>query len=315
MRIVISSGHGKHVAGASGIITEVEEARRVTEQLALELRARGVEVITYHDDISTSQQENLDRIIDFHNSKLRDLDLSIHFNAFEQTSKPMGCEVWYKTQKTLAAKISHAISLSGFIDRGAKQTQSLAFLNGTAMPSCLLEIAFVDSIADCEIYTSSFNEICGDIADLVEALPPIEEEKPVEGVLFQTKGPCSFFGGPDDLGVSHEEGLAFFYDYGDAPHLFLKQQPEDTTGLARRLNPNLFYVACRWNYETTPKEMLADPSRQALVRTGGLQFYAWPADWGPHSDTNRVCDLSPALLEALALVTDDVVEVLYPAPQ
>ena len=39
-RIVISSGHGKYVRGASGIIDEVDEARRVVEHLADELRAR-----------------------------------------------------------------------------------------------------------------------------------------------------------------------------------------------------------------------------------------------------------------------------------
>jgi N-acetylmuramoyl-L-alanine amidase len=318
MKIVISSGHGFYVRGASGIIDEVDEARRVTEQLAGELRARGVEVITYHDDVSKSQNENLDRIVDFHNSKTRDLDLSVHFNAFEQTSSPRGCEVWYSSQKTLAAKISKAISLSGFIDRGAKQTSSLAFLNGTEMPACLLEICFVDSTADCDIYHSSFAKICADIADLAQALPPITEppasELPVEDdVLFQTAGRCSYFGGPDDTGVSSGEGLAFFYFYGDAPHLFLPEQPEGTTGLARRLNDKLFYVACRWDYEVTTKDMLADPSRQALVRASGKEFLAWPADWGPHQDTGRVADLSPGLLMALGISTDDDVEVIYPA--
>ena len=31
-RIVIASGHGNHVRGASGIIDEVDEARRVVER-------------------------------------------------------------------------------------------------------------------------------------------------------------------------------------------------------------------------------------------------------------------------------------------
>jgi hypothetical protein len=37
------------------------------------------------------------------------------------------------------------------------------------------------------------------------------------------------------------------------------------------------------------------------------------ADWGPHEDTDRVADLSPALMEALDLTTDDEVEIIYPA--
>lgn len=125
-------------------------------------------------------------------------------------------------------------------------------------------------------------------------------------------GKCSWFGGPDDDGVDPAEGLAFFYDYEDAPHLFLPVQPSNTTGLARRLNPGVFYVACRWDYDETPKEMLSNPSIQALVRGPSNHFLAWPADWGPHEDTGRVADLSLALLEALGLETDDDVEVTYP---
>ena len=71
-RIVISSGHGKYVRGASGIIDEVDEARKVTEQLAEILEERGVEVTTFHDYSSHSQKENLWTITDFHNAQDRD---------------------------------------------------------------------------------------------------------------------------------------------------------------------------------------------------------------------------------------------------
>ena len=67
--------------GASGIIDEVDEARRFTDALAEELRHRGVMVKTYHDNVSHSQNENLNRITDFHNSQVRDLDGLRPFNA------------------------------------------------------------------------------------------------------------------------------------------------------------------------------------------------------------------------------------------
>jgi N-acetylmuramoyl-L-alanine amidase len=89
-RIVISSGHGKYVRGASGVLDEVDEARKVVEQVADELRGRDVDVTTYHDDVSTTQNESLNRIVDFHNSQTRDLDVSVHFNAYVETTKPMG---------------------------------------------------------------------------------------------------------------------------------------------------------------------------------------------------------------------------------
>jgi len=61
--------------------------------------------------------------------------------------------------------------------------------------------------------------------------------------------------------------------------------------------------------------MLRDQSLLALVRAKktGRKFYAWPADWGPHEDTDRVADISPGLMEALAITTDDEIEVVYPA--
>jgi hypothetical protein len=127
-------------------------------------------------------------------------------------------------------------------------------------------------------------------------------------------GTCSWFGGPDDEGVAPDEGLAFLYDFDDAPHLFLPDQPEGTTGLARRLDPRTFYVACRWDYDITPKRMLADHCYRALVRAGTLEFLAYPADWGPHADTDRIADISPGLMQALGVETDDEIEVIYPAP-
>jgi N-acetylmuramoyl-L-alanine amidase len=164
-RIVISSGHGKYVRGASGVLDEVDEARKVVERVADELRSRGVDVTTYHDDVSTTQSENLNRIVDFHNSKQRDLDVSVHFNAYVETASPMGVEVLYVTQGALAGEMSAAIADAGdFIDRGAKKRTDLAFLNGTEMPSILIETCFVDSSSDADFYGSSFGEICDAIA-------------------------------------------------------------------------------------------------------------------------------------------------------
>jgi N-acetylmuramoyl-L-alanine amidase len=195
--IVISSGHGLKVRGAAGIIDEVDEARKVTEALATALRERGTEVITFHDDKSTSQNQNLWCITDFHNSKKRELDISVHFNAFEQVDKPMGCEVWYVTQDNLAKRLSAAIATAGFIDRGPKYTSSLHFLNQTTMPSVLLEICFVDSQADCDIYTDNFDEICEALA--AELAGKAEDETVP---AFVAEGKVSHFGGPEDMGVS-----------------------------------------------------------------------------------------------------------------
>jgi len=314
-RIVISSGHGKYVRGASGILDEVDEARLVVEALADALRARGVDVVTFHDDTSRDQNTNLNTIVNAHNRETRDLDISVHFNAYEQVSKPMGCEVLYVTQSSLAAKLSAAIADVGFIDRGAKKRTDLFVLNNTEMPCVLLEVCFVDSEADADIYRDEFDDIVANLADVLggvaDGISPPEPE-PEPDVIFQAVGPCSHFGGPDDTGVSASEGLAFIDAVDDAPQLFLPFQPEGTTGLARRLNPYIHYVACRWDYEETPKATLLE--NVALVKSlkTGVFMTAFPADWGPHEDTGRVADLSPGLMLDLGIETDDEVEVTYP---
>jgi N-acetylmuramoyl-L-alanine amidase len=309
-RIVISSGHGKYVRGASGILDEVDEARRVVERVADELRNRDVDVTTYHDDVSHSQNENLERIVDFHNSKTRDLDVSVHFNAYVECTKPMGTECLYITQPELAGQIAAAISWCGLLNRGPKKRTDLYFLNNTAEPAILIETCFVDSVADAEVYNRQFELICQAIAAVLSeqmSVTPPDTDHTIE-----VSGAVSHFGGPDDTGVAPDEGLAFISDMMQAPHLFLPYQPSGTSGLARRLNPNVHYIAMRWDYSVTPHAMLL--SEVALVRSQqtGIELTAFPADWGPADWTGRVADLSPGLMQDLDLKTDDIVDVIFP---
>jgi len=310
MKIVISSGHGKYIRGASGIIDEVDEARKVVPEVANWLTVMGHQVVEFHDNVSTTQSENLNRIVNFHNSQTRDLDVSVHFNAYVPTDGGRGTEVLYITQDALAAEVSRQISAaSGLINRGAHKRSDLYFLNGTEEPSVLIEVCFVDAGDDCELYDKYFSEICAAIGAAL-----VYEEEGTPDDKLHAKGKVSHFGGPEDMGVSPSEGLAFIYDVEDKPHIFLDEQPPGTTGLARRLDPATYYIAMRWDYDQFTKDFLAGGAT-ALVRSPktGKEFMAHPADWGPHVDTGRVADISPGLMQALGIETDDEVEVVYPA--
>lgn len=320
MKIVISSGHGKFVRGAKGLIDEVNEARRVVNDVIFELINAGVSSVGFHDDVSTTQNENLNRIVNFHNDQSRDLDVSVHFNAYENTTKPMGTECLYVTQETLARDVARRIAnASSLINRGGKLRNDLFFLNNTHKPAILIEVCFVDSEKDVDLYNMHFSAICTAIASALSGIdiesstplpPPVEP--PPTGVFFSASGKASYFGGPNDQGVSHTEGLAFITSIEQAPHLFLPYQPSGTTGLARRLNPHTHYIACRWDYDKIPKSELL--KKQALVRAPktGIQLKAFPADWGPNENTGRVADLSPCLMDDLGIKTDDEVVVTFP---
>jgi len=205
--IVISSGHGKYVRGASGILDEVDEARRVVEQVATNLALRGVGVKVFHDDVSKSQNENLNTIVNYHNAQTRDLDISVHFNAYEQVSKPMGTEVLYVTQGSLAAQMSSAIASVGFINRGGKKRTDLFFLNNTEMPAILLEVCFVDSEEDANIYREQFDNICRAIADLLggtedgEVTPPTPPVTELPRVDIEVSGEVLIYVNGEQVGT------------------------------------------------------------------------------------------------------------------
>ena len=190
--IVISSGHGKYIRGASGYLDEVDEARKVVEQVAQDLRSAGVGVKTFHDDTSDDQSENLSTIVNYHNKQSRDLDVSCHFNAYQTTSKPMGCECLYVTQSELSADLAKAMATAqGLPNRGGKYRGDLYFLNNTHEPAVLLEVCFVDSSTDAEHYRQAFDEVCRVIAETLAGIkisaPPIEPPvEPVEPVAPET---------------------------------------------------------------------------------------------------------------------------------
>jgi|SRR5215471_3970543 len=173
MKIVISSGHGKYVRGASGYLDEVDEAVRVVDEVAQILGDSGVGVKVFHDTTSKTQSENLNAIVNYHNAQERDLDVSVHFNCNVTTQNPVGTECLYKTQQELAAKVAEAIGYSStLIDRGEKYRSDLKFLNATEEPAILIEVCFVDSRADADAYDMHFADICKAIAKTISGKSP-----------------------------------------------------------------------------------------------------------------------------------------------
>ena len=328
MKVCVSAGHSSKCRGMSSEwLDEVDEARRVTAQVGQNLEEAGVAVATYWDDVSTEQQECLQRICSWHNNAhgAHDLDVSIHFNA--SNGQGHGCEVFYTSSAghEYAEAICDAIcEASGLTNRGAKNDDSIGglyFLSHTQAVAVLVEVCFGDNENDCITFYDEFDPICEAISDAITTVGEhddgvIKPPDPNSDYLFTAEGTCSTFGGKNDTGVSPSEGLAFFYEVSDAPWLFTKDQPPGTTGLARRMDSaNVFFVACRWDYDDTSKEMLGHSGQMAMVTNvkTGVQRLAHPADWGPHeAETGRAADLSEALARSLNVQTDDLVRVVYP---
>ena len=181
-KIAISSGHGKHIRGARGSpvppqIDERDENVRVVDQVYSDLQKAGVGVVKFHDDVSTTQNENLNRIVNWHNAQSRDLDVSVHFNAYNHSAH--GTEVLFVSQESLAKKVCDAIcAAGGFTNRGAKYNGGLAFLNGTNKPAILIETCFCDNTNDSNTYNAKFDAICEAIAETISNVQVPDDEGP-----------------------------------------------------------------------------------------------------------------------------------------
>ena len=163
-QVNISSGHSINCQGAIDIINEVTEAKKVVDRVYDIIKASGKACYKYHDTSSSSSQ-NLVNIVNWHNGFKDGVDVSIHFNAYTHTNKAMGTEVCHYSQSALAKEVSKNIAnAGGFIDRGAKQRTGLYFLKHTNKPAILIEVCFVDSVADVNLYKANFERICQAIA-------------------------------------------------------------------------------------------------------------------------------------------------------
>ena len=192
MRIAVSSGHGLIVRGASKLIDEVDEARRVVNRLGEIMPAASV----FHDDTSRTQAENMDTLVRWHNSRSRDLDVQIHFNSIKGIREEgIGVETLYREgnvgMRALAGRISRGISeASGLVLRrndGTWARRDLGFLNGSDIDrAALIEVCFVNSRTDVRLYKENFEAICCSIAGSltghgVTATMPVSAPPPAVG--------------------------------------------------------------------------------------------------------------------------------------
>lgn len=164
-KYVLSSGHAKHVRGAHGYIDEVDEARRVVNRVDQILKEEyNGEGWIFHDNTSRDQATNLRTITNFHNSKQRKIDISVHFNAGPASAT--GVEVLhYGSHSKIAAQLSKTMADAlGLPNRGQKVRKDLYVLKNTTKPALLLEVCFVSNKYDADTYKAKFEKLCQAIA-------------------------------------------------------------------------------------------------------------------------------------------------------
>src|SRR5262245_7437763 len=189
MKIAWSVGHSQHVRGMRGSpvppqCDEVDECLKISTSVTDLLKANGVDAPLFFDTTSTSQSAYLSAQNNWTNSQHADLAVQCHLNAGGSHTNPVGCEVWYYSQKALAAKVATAMAHAlGLPDRGPKYSSSLSFLVNTNPPAILLECFFGDSTADCNAYRAHYDALVEALAETignvdVHPIPPEPEPEP-----------------------------------------------------------------------------------------------------------------------------------------
>ena len=153
MKIGINCGHtvsGQPGCGAVGFINESDETRNVGYKLMEYLKSAGHTVVDCTNDKAASTNENLSKIVAMANAQPLDLFVSIHFNA----GRGKGTEVYTYGGKEYAEALNILKNMSklGFTNRGVKDGSSLYVVKRTNAKAMLIEVCFVDTKSDVELY-------------------------------------------------------------------------------------------------------------------------------------------------------------------
>lgn len=180
--IMLDAGHGGTDPGAvyNGR-REKDDTLRLVLAIGEILQNRGVDVeYTRTTDIyETPFQKAMEA-----NEAGVDYFVSIHRNSFEQDNIVSGVEsLVYDLsgiKYEMAENINANLETVGFVNLGVKARPNLVVLKRTKMPAVLVEVGFLNSDTDNQLFDENFNDIALAIADgILETLEEVERESAV----------------------------------------------------------------------------------------------------------------------------------------
>lgn len=113
-----------------------------------------------------------------------DFFVSIHRNSFPQDNAVSGVEslVFNKSgiKYEMAQNINAQLETVGFVNLGVKERPNLVVLKRTKMPAVLVEVGFINSDTDNQLFDQNFQDIAQAIADgILDTLSSMGDEMEV----------------------------------------------------------------------------------------------------------------------------------------
>ena len=165
--IVLDAGHGGANPGAvyQGR-QEKDDALALTMAVGRILEDRGVDVYyTRTTDIYESPEQKAME----GNQVGADYFVSIHRNSSPYPNQYSGIESLVYNRYGEAARMAYNINQQlyavGFLNQGVNERTNLVVLNRTQMPSVLVEVGFINTDADNQLFDERFDDIAQAIAD------------------------------------------------------------------------------------------------------------------------------------------------------
>lgn len=139
------------------------------------------------------------------------------------------------------------------------------------------------------------------------AVEPYGDAVTHDGRAF-VRGTVSWFGGRNDTGVTSTETGSITGELLRA----LEGGSSGPSATDRARHPeDYYYCAMRWDYAPQGRAWWGRAKLLVVSPTTGKAVVVRPVDWGPHTRTRRLIDLSPQALRDLGLGTDDVALVSF----
>ena len=190
MKISVRGGHCPKVAGASALIDELTEDRKVKDSVIKYLKQLNHEVldVTPPDSTSTSSSDLIYGVNKANNFGA-DLFISIHFNkCYDSYNGALGSESCVYSENEYGKRIVNALSGLGFKNRGQKVRTGLYELSHTNMTSVIVETCFVEATEDVVLYKKLGSDAIG--KTIAEAIanqkiePTVEKKEEVNRSMY-----------------------------------------------------------------------------------------------------------------------------------